>query len=70
MTHSEYRATLAAIGIDSKHILNVTFLAPDYRDNILFQTLTEGRPTAIQLLNPLDTQHVTDPKFADLSAPS
>ncbi|GAN11827.1 hypothetical protein MAM1_1056c11437, partial [Mucor ambiguus] len=77
MTHSEYRATLAAIGIDSKRILDVTFPArniatilihTDYRDDIL-RRLTEGGLTAIPDFNPLDPDHVADPKFAAMPAP-
>ncbi|KAK4511179.1 Transcription factor iws1 [Mucor velutinosus] len=77
MSHAEYRATLAAVGIDSKRILDVTFPArniatilihTDYRDDIL-RRLTEGGLTAIPDFNPLDAQHVADPKFADMPAP-
>ncbi|GAN11838.1 hypothetical protein MAM1_1081c11449, partial [Mucor ambiguus] len=78
MTHSYNRATtLAAIGIDSKRILDVTFpvrniatilIHTDYC-NDFFRRLTEGGLTAIPDFNPLDPDHVADdPKFASMPA--
>ncbi|KAK4508868.1 Importin N-terminal domain-containing protein [Mucor velutinosus] len=77
MTHTEYRATLAAIGIDSKRILDVTFPARNistilihtaYKADIL-QLLAAGELTEVPDFNPLDHTHVADPQFADMPAP-
>jgi len=77
MSHTEYRATLAAIGIDSKCILDVTFPARNistilihtaYKADIL-QLLAAGELTEVPDFNPLDHTHVADPQFADMPAP-
>ncbi|EPB92799.1 hypothetical protein HMPREF1544_00238 [Mucor circinelloides 1006PhL] len=77
MSHVAYRATLAAIGIDSKRILDVTFPARnistilihiDYQDEIL-RLLNDGKISQAADFNPLDHKHIADPQFKNMAPP-
>lgn len=77
MSLLEYRNTLAAINIDSKRILAITFPArnissilihSEYKPEVL-RLLTEGNIAQVPAFNPLDPKHLADPRFQAMAAP-